>query len=195
MFAQIRRGDRDALGVLMKAHKNLAWSAANEYRGFGMPAEDIAQEAMRGILIAADRFSPERGPRFCSYAWFYAKKYALRAVENQALLIRLPSRVWRERRIGELRSRFSPYPANLSRDAADGINGHRADDTQARIESALEQLAPRQREVLMHAFRFPGAELCPAPRRSEITAAVRRLRAVFSSTPNIRKDSIYGHID
>ena len=61
-------GDEDALHELTNAYIRLAISGASRYRNYGLPMNDLIQEGMIGLMQAAERFDPERGVRFSTYA-------------------------------------------------------------------------------------------------------------------------------
>jgi RNA polymerase sigma-B factor len=61
-------GDRAVRNQLVEAHRGLAASIANDYRGRGVELDDLVQIAMLGTLKAVERFDPDRGIPFSSFA-------------------------------------------------------------------------------------------------------------------------------
>jgi RNA polymerase sigma-B factor len=61
-------GDRGLRNQLVEAHRGLAAAIANDYRGRGVELDDLVQIAMLGTLKAVERFDPERGIPFSSFA-------------------------------------------------------------------------------------------------------------------------------
>ena len=61
-------GDRDAAHQLVTSHLRLAAKIAMSYRGYGLPISEIICEGNIGLMQALNRFEPERGFRFASYA-------------------------------------------------------------------------------------------------------------------------------
>ena len=61
-------GDRTVRNELVEAHRGLAASIANDYRGRGVELDDLVQIAMLGTLKAVERFDPARGIPFSSFA-------------------------------------------------------------------------------------------------------------------------------
>lgn len=61
-------GDRSVRNTLVEAHRGLAASIANDYRGRGVELDDLVQIAMLGTLKAVERFDPGRGIPFSSFA-------------------------------------------------------------------------------------------------------------------------------
>lgn len=68
-----RHGDRAALDRLVGAHLRLAAKIAARYRGYGLGFDDLVQEGALGLVQAADRFDPDRGVRFATYAIWWVK--------------------------------------------------------------------------------------------------------------------------
>src|ERR1700744_2527776 len=76
-------GDRDAANQLVTSHLRLAAKVAMGYRGYGLPVSEIISEGNVGLMQALNRFEPERGFRFATYAiwWIRAsiQDYILRS--------------------------------------------------------------------------------------------------------------------
>jgi len=69
LFQVYRQGrDRAVRNELVEAHRGLAASIANDYRGRGVELDDLVQIAMLGTLKAVERFDPDRGIPFSSFA-------------------------------------------------------------------------------------------------------------------------------
>src|ERR1700756_3378081 len=64
-------GDRDAANQLVGSHLRLAVKIAMGYRGYGLPVSEIISEGNVGLLLALNRFEPERGFRFATYAMWW----------------------------------------------------------------------------------------------------------------------------
>jgi RNA polymerase sigma-32 factor len=76
-------GDRDAAHRLITCHLRLVAKIARSYRGYGLPLTDLISEGHVGLLQAVERFEPERGFRFSTYAVWWIKaaiqEYILRS--------------------------------------------------------------------------------------------------------------------
>ena len=76
-------GDRNAANQLITSHLRLAVKVAMNYRGYGLPVSEIISEGNIGLMQALDRFEPDRGFRFSTYAvwWIRAsiQDYILRS--------------------------------------------------------------------------------------------------------------------
>ncbi|NCO22881.1 MAG: RNA polymerase factor sigma-32, partial [Rhodobacterales bacterium] len=65
--------DEKALHRLITAYMRLAISMASKFRRYGAPMNDLIQEASLGLMKAADKFDPDRGVRFSTYAVWWIK--------------------------------------------------------------------------------------------------------------------------
>ncbi len=65
--------DEQALHRLITAYMRLAISMAGKFRRYGAPMNDLIQEASVGLMKAADKFDPDRGVRFSTYAVWWIK--------------------------------------------------------------------------------------------------------------------------
>jgi RNA polymerase sigma-32 factor len=76
-------GDRDAAHRLIISHLRLVAKIARGYRGYGLPIADLMSEGHAGLMQAVERFEPERGFRFSTYAVWWIKaaiqEYILRS--------------------------------------------------------------------------------------------------------------------
>jgi RNA polymerase sigma-32 factor len=66
-------GDRNAANQLVTSHMRLAVKVAMNYRGYGLPVSEIISEGNVGLLQALDRFEPDRGFRFSTYALWWIR--------------------------------------------------------------------------------------------------------------------------
>jgi RNA polymerase sigma-32 factor len=72
--------DTRAMGKLVEHHVALAGRIANEYRSNALLYEDLFQEALLGLTIAAHRFDPDHGPRFATYASYWIRASVLNLI-------------------------------------------------------------------------------------------------------------------
>src|SRR5258708_637796 len=66
-------GDRDAANKLVTSHLRLAAKIAMGYRGYGLPISEIISEGNVGLMQALNRFEPEKGFRFSTYAMWWIR--------------------------------------------------------------------------------------------------------------------------
>src|SRR5712675_1586431 len=76
-------GDRDAAHKLVTSHLRLVTKIARDYRGYGLPISEVISEGNVGLMQAVERFEPEKGFRFATYAVWWIKaaiqEYILRS--------------------------------------------------------------------------------------------------------------------
>lgn len=86
---QIRRSLR-AKTALTESNIRLVISITKRYQNRGMAFQDLAQEGILGLTRACEKFDPERGFRFSTYATWWIKQSIMRAIADQGRTIRLP---------------------------------------------------------------------------------------------------------
>jgi RNA polymerase primary sigma factor len=88
---RIRRGDERARERMIEANLRLVVSVARHYNCRGMTFEDVVQEGIIGLMAAINKFDPDRGFRFSTYATYWIRQAIVRAIEKQSRMIRLPT--------------------------------------------------------------------------------------------------------
>ena len=143
--------DEQALHRLITAYMRLAISMASKFRRYGAPMNDLIQEASLGLMKAADKFDPDRGVRFSTYAVWWIKA----SIQDYVM------RNWSMVRTGSTSSQKSLFfnlrrvQARLEREAA--ADGEMPDRQTMREMIALEVGVPLH-DVEMMEGRLSGSD-------------------------------------
>ncbi len=85
-----KQGDKRAREKLINANLRFVVTVAKKYQGQGLPLEDLINEGNLGLLTAIDKFEPEKGYHFISYAVWWIRQSIMKAVCEKSRAVRLP---------------------------------------------------------------------------------------------------------
>ena len=110
------RGDRDAANQLVTSHLRLAVRIAKGYRGYGLPISEIIAEGNVGLMQALNRFEPEKGFRFSTYAVWWIRASIHDYILRSWSLVKIGTTANQKRLFFKLRSAKSKIAALESGD-------------------------------------------------------------------------------
>ena len=126
-----KAGDGRARQRLIEKNLRLVVSVAKKYRGYGLPFEDLIQEGNIGLMKAVEKYDPDRGFRFSTYATWWIRQAVQRAVADKGRTIRVP--VHMAERIRKMGKAFGELLSEYGRDPTE-------EEIAERLEWSVEEV-------------------------------------------------------
>ena len=90
LAVKAKNGDKAARDRILRANLRFVVSVAKKFRGQGLPLSDLINEGNIGLITALDKFEPEKGYHFISYAVWWIRQSIMKAISEKGRTVRLP---------------------------------------------------------------------------------------------------------
>jgi RNA polymerase primary sigma factor len=153
-------GDRRAINTLVESNLRFVIQVAKQYQGMGLQLEDLIAFGNIGLFEAAERFDPDKGVKFITFAVWYIRAELQKALNDLSRTVRIPSHRTATEEYST-KSISTPVGDDENKEtyadrylAADSTKSARdTQDLQYDLQRALAQLKPKQRAAIT---RFYG---------------------------------------
>lgn len=140
--------DEKALHRLITAYMRLAISMAAKFKRYGVPMNDLVQEAGLGLMKAADKFDPDRGVRFSTYAVWWIKASVQDHVMRNWSMVRTGSTSAQKTLFFNLKR----VEAQIMRESGESLDSHQV------TEKIASEIGVSRRDVEMMQGRLAGGD-------------------------------------
>ncbi len=94
LWKKVKKGDKAAKNKMMEMNLRLVIPTAKRFQRPGMELMDLIEEGNLGLMQAIEKFQPEKGYRFSTYAIYWIEQYIRKYIEEQSGSIKIPSHAW-----------------------------------------------------------------------------------------------------
>lgn len=94
LWKKVKKGDQNAKNKIMEINLRLVVPTAKRFLRPGVELMDLIEEGNLGLLQAIEKFEPEKGYRFSTYAVYWIEQYIRKYIEEQSGAIKIPSHAW-----------------------------------------------------------------------------------------------------
>jgi len=133
---KVRQGCGSSRDTLIRSNLGFVVKVATEYRGLGMPFEDLLNEGNLGLIEAADRYDSSKGTKFITYAIWWIRKSVLRALTERSTVVRIPG--YQMRKVREIRQVENQLARQLGRMPRRDEISRQLDRSLSKIDETLQ---------------------------------------------------------
>ncbi|MFA7490614.1 MAG: RNA polymerase sigma factor RpoD/SigA [Mariniphaga sp.] len=195
---RIRKGDREALKILVNANLRFVVSVSKQYQNQGLSLPDLINEGNLGLIKAAERFDETRGFKFISYAVWWIRQSILQALAEQSRIVRLPLN--KIGSINRINKAFNKLEQEFQREPTVEEVSNLMESTTDVVEDALNfssiyvsMDAPLHDEELTNMYDILLNEDSPSPDSELISLSLRKEIERLLSTLSAREGNILKH--
>jgi len=94
LWKLVKKGDEQAKNRIMEMNLRLVVPTAKRFQRPGMELMDLIEEGNLGLMQAIEKFEPQKGYRFSTYAIYWIEQYIRKYIEEQSGSIKIPSHAW-----------------------------------------------------------------------------------------------------
>ena len=110
-----KNGDKECIDLLITSNLRFVISVAKQYQGKGIPLVDLIQDGILGLIESVDKFDPDKGFRFISYAVWWIRQSIIKSISEQCRTIKLPmSQIITLNKINKLNEKYEQSEGRIS---------------------------------------------------------------------------------